>query len=132
MRRHALTDEQWAKIGPLLDSCRPGPKPKIGDRGFIDAVLYRAKTGVPWRDLPERFGPWKSVYNRFNNWAKAGIWELLFAALTIELDEDDEEGSIIDATIIRAHLDAAGGKGGSSQMLWVALGAALQQNSTPS
>ena len=133
MRRHALTDDQWAKIEPLLDKARPGPKPKIGDRGFIDAVLYRARTGVPWRDLPERFGPWKSVYNRFNNWSKAGIWELLFAALAIEPDElDDEDASIVDASIVRAHQDAAGGKGGSRQMLWDALAEAFQRSSTRS
>ena len=130
VRRHALTDEQWDKIEPLIDGSRPGPKPKIGDRAFIDAVLYRAKTGIPWRDLPDRFGPWKSVYNRFCNWARTGIWELLFAALAVELDDDDEEGSIIDATIVRAHLDAAGGKGGSKEMLWATLEEAFQQRST--
>lgn len=131
MHRHALTDEQWAKIEAILDASRPGPKPKLGDRAFIDAVLYRAKTGIPWRDLPKRYGPWKSVYNRFNNWAKAGIWELLFAALAIELDEEDDEGSIVDASIVRAHQVAAGGKGGSRRTLWVALEEAFQQRSMP-
>ena len=115
MARHELSDKQWRKLESILDSSRPGPKPKIGDRQFINAVLYRAKTGIPWRDLPDRYGSWKSVYNRFNNWSKAGIWELLFAALSIELDDEDEEGSIVDATIVRAHLDAAGEKGGSKQ-----------------
>ena len=122
MRRHELTDEQWAKIEAVLDSSRPGPKPKIGDRQFINAVLYRARTGIPWRDLPERYGPWKSVYNRFNNWAKAGIWELLFASLPIELDDEDEEGSIVDATIVRAHLVVSQkSNGGHEQRLagWV-------------
>lgn len=52
---------------------RAGPKAKLGDRLFIEAVLYRARTGLPWRDLPERFGPWKTVYNRFYNWAKRGV-----------------------------------------------------------
>ena len=108
---------------------RPGPKAKIGDRGFINAVIYRARTGIPWRDLPERFGPWKSVYNRFRNWSEAGIWELLFAALSIETDED-EEGAIVDASIVRAHQDACGGKGGSREMLWDALEAAFQRRST--
>ena len=131
MRRHELTDEQWARIEAVLDRSRPGPKPKIGDRQFINAVLYRAKTGVPWRDLPGRFGAWKSVYNRFNNWSKAGIWEYLFAALSIELDDEDEEGSIIDASIVRAHLDSVGEKGGSNEMLWDALEEALRRRSTP-
>ena len=132
MRRHALTDEQWAQIEPIIDSSRPGPKPNIGDRAFIDAILYRAKTGIPWRDLPTRFGPWKSIYNRFNNWAKSGIWKLLFASLAIELDDDDEEGSIVDATIVRAHLDACGGKGGSRETLWATLAEAFQRSSTQS
>ena len=131
MQRHALTDPQWAQIERIIDSSRPGPKPKISDRAFIDAVLYRAKTGIPWRDTPLRFGPWKSIYNRFNNWAKGGIWELLFASLAIDLDDDDEEGSIVDATIVRAHLDAAGGKGGSKTMLWATLEEAFQRRSTP-
>lgn len=125
-----MTDEQWARIERILDASRPGPKPKIGDREFINAVLYRAKTGIPWRDLPERFGHWKSVYNRFDRWSKAGIWELLFAALSLELDEDDEEGSIVDATIVRAHLDAAGQKGGSREMLWDALEEVFRRKST--
>lgn len=130
MRRHALTDEQWARIEPILP-VRRGPKSKIGERMFIDAVLYRAKTGCPWRDLPERFGPWKSVYNRFANWSHHGIWELLFAALSIEVDDDDE-GSIVDASVVRAHQDAAGGKGGSRKMLWDALAGAFRRSSTPS
>ena len=62
MSRHALSDEQWVRIEPLLPKRLQGRKSARGDRLFIDAVLFRAKTGIPWRDLPERFGPWKSVY----------------------------------------------------------------------
>jgi transposase len=65
----------------------------VGDRLFIEAVLFRAKTGMPWRDLPERFGPWKSVYNRFNNWAKKSRWELIFKALQLEIDASAVIGS---------------------------------------
>ncbi len=72
MRRHALMDEQWARLGPLLP-VRTGSVAELGDRNFVDAVLFPAKTGVPWRDLRERFGPWKSVYNRFRNWSQHGI-----------------------------------------------------------
>lgn len=129
MRRHELSDRQWAQIQRTLDPARPGPKAKLGDREFINAVLYRAKTGCSWRDLPERFGPWKSVYNRFNNWSASGIWELLFAALEVEL-YDSVEDTIVDATIVRAHQDAAGGKGGSKKMLWDALAEAFRQRST--
>ena len=115
MRRHALTDEQWALLSLMLPTQRPGPACKLGDRQFIDAVLYRAKTGIPWRDLPERFGPWKTVYNRFANWAERGVWEKVFKALRLEVDET---GSIIDGSVIRAHQDSSGGKGGSSTTRW--------------
>jgi transposase len=82
----------------------------LGDRTFVEAVIFRAKTGTPWRDLPDRFGPWKSVYNRFNNWAKKGHWAAIFQALRFEVDE---VGSIVDGSVVRAHQDASGGKGGS-------------------
>jgi transposase len=126
--RHALTDAQWAMLRLIVPS-RRGPKPQLDDRTFIDAVLYRAKTGIPWRDLPERFGSWKTVYNRFSNWSRRGHWEAIFKALQLEADED---GVIIDASIIRAHQDAAGGKGGSSAMHWVVLEVGSPPSSTRS
>lgn len=128
MHRHALTDQQWERLQGQLPTRRPGPASKLGDRLFIDAVLYRAKTGCPWRDLPERFGPWNSVYNRFYNWAERGVWERIFKALRFEVDET---GSIIDASVIRAHQDASGGKGGSSRTAWAALEVVFQRRSTP-
>ncbi|MDB4968308.1 MAG: family transposase OrfA [Myxococcales bacterium] len=91
-----------------------GPRTKIGDREFVDAVLYRGKTGVPWRDLPERFGPWKSVYNRFANWWRRGVWKQIYKALQVRVDRT---GSIVDGSLIRAHQDAAGGKGGSTPIV---------------
>lgn len=127
MHRHALTDEQWARLEPLLPKRSNGRKSTRGDRLFIDAVLYRAKTGVPWRDLPERFGPWKSVYNRFANWAAKDHWAQIFRELQLEVDEI---GSIVDGSVVRAHQDAAGGKGGSSAMLWDALVEVFRRNST--
>ena len=129
MRRHALTDEQWALLSPVLPSQRPGPLSKLGDRQFIDAVLYRAKTGIPWRDLPERFGPWKTIYNRFSNWAERGVWEKVFEALQLEVDGT---GSILDSTVIRAHQDSSGAKGGLAAMLLAALAEDSQPNSTRS
>jgi len=122
-----LTDEQWARLRTLLPKRRQGPKSKIGDREFISAVLFRAKTGLPWRDLPERFGPWKSIYNRFANWADRGIWESIFKELQLE---HDEIGSIMDGTVVRAHQDASGGRGGSNPMLWAALEEAFHRSST--
>lgn len=129
MHRHALTDEQWDRLQTLLPKRRQGPSSKIGDREFINAVLFRAKTGVPWRDLPERFGPWKSVYNRFANWADRGVWELIFKELQIEFDD---VGSIIDGTVVRAHQDASGARGGSRAMLWAVLEEVFRPSSTPS
>ena len=129
MHRHALTDEQWERLEPVLPKQRFGPKSKIGDSQFIDAVLYRGKTGVPWRDLPERFGPWKSVYNRFNNWSKQGHWTRIFKLLRVRIDKT---GSIVDGSSVRAHQDASGGKGGSSQIVWVVVEEASRRRSTPS
>jgi len=128
VHRHELTDAEWKRIEALLPT-RPGPPSRRGDRDFINAVIWRVKTGVPWRDLPERFGVWKTVYNRFDRWAKRGHWERIFKALAIEVDET---GSLIDATIVRAHQDAAGGKGGSDAIIWAALEEAFLPRSTRS
>jgi transposase len=129
MQRHALTDAQWRRVQRVLPKQKAGPEAMRGDRLFIEAVLFRAKTGLPWRDLPERFGPWKSVYNRFANWARKGHWATIFRELQLEVDET---GSIVDGSVVRAHQDASGGKGGSNSMLWDALEEAFQQSSTPS
>lgn len=129
MQRHALTDEQWKRLQAVVPKVRTGPKSSRGDRQFIEAVLYRAKTGMPWRDLPERFGPWKTVYNRFSNWARRGLWAEIFKTLQVDFDET---GSIVDGSIVRAHQDASGGKGGSNEMLWAALEEVFQLRSTRS
>jgi transposase len=124
MNRHALTDEQWRQIQQLLPT-RPGPRSKRGDRLFVNAVLYRAATGVPWRDLPKRFGPWKTVFNRFDAWSKRGAWEAVFKQLQLQVDPSC---CMADASVVRAHQDSAGGKGGSNPMLWDALEVAFLPN----
>jgi transposase len=129
MQRHALSDEHWKQIEPFVSSSRTGPPTKLGDRLFIDAVLYRAKTGIPWRDLPARFGPWKSVYNRFRNWSKKGAWAAVLKALQLRVDRS---GCIVDGSVIRAHQDASGGKGGSNVTLSATLAADSPRNSTSS
>lgn len=129
MHRHALTDEQWERIQALLPWRAQGRKSTLGDRAFVDAVIYRAKTGIPWRDLPERFGPWKTVYNRFANWAAKDAWADLFRDLRIDVDDT---ASIVDASVVRAHQDASGGKGGSNRMLWDALVEVFRPRSTRS
>jgi putative transposase len=92
----------------------PGKKSDPGRTGhdtrlFIDAVLWIARTGAPWRDLPDEFGPWYSVYTRFWRWSRRGVWESLFNALA---DDPDFEYLMIDSTIVRAHQHGAGAKGG--------------------
>ncbi len=110
MNRKGLTDEQWDRIKDLV----PGKATDCGvtardNRLFVDAVLWIARTGSPWRDLVPEFGAWNSVYVRFSRWAKKGVWELLFKALA---NDPDFEWLIIDSTIVRAHQHAAGAKGG--------------------
>jgi transposase len=129
VHRHALTDEQWAQLGPLLPRRPQGRQATLGDRAFVDAVIYRTKTGIPWRDLPQRFGAWKSNYNRFRNWALRGVWARVFRELQID---PDDTASIVDGTIVRAHQDASGGKGGSKRTRSDGLGEGLQPRSTRS
>ncbi len=110
MIRRALTNTQWTRIADLV----PGKKGDPGRTGtdnrlFVDAVLWLCRTGSPWRDLPDEFGPWYSVYTRFWRWSKNGVWESLFKALA---DDPDFEYLMIDSTIVRAHQHAAGAKGG--------------------
>lgn len=111
MIRRELTDAQWARIERLVPG-KDGDKGRHGadNRLFVDAVLWIARTGAPWRDLPEEFGNWNSVFQRFRRWAKKGRWERLFKELSVD---SDCEYLIIDATIVRAHQHAAGGKGGT-------------------
>jgi transposase len=106
MRRYALRDDQWERIRDLL----PGRADTVGvtaadNRLFVEAVLYRYRAGIPWRDLPERFGDWKNVHRRFSRWSKSGVWEKLFRHLA---DEADNEYAMIDSTIVRAHQHSAG------------------------
>lgn len=109
MVRKQLDERQWAKIEAVPASARGAGRPAKDTRKFLEAVLWWRRTGVPWRDLPEEFGPWKTVFNRFDRWSKAGKWSRLFRAL--QTDRDDEWHSL-DSTINRAHQHAAGGKGG--------------------
>jgi len=109
MARAQLQERQWAKIEAVLVSERGPGRPSKNDRNFIEAVLWWRRTGVPWRDVAEEFGPWKTVFNRFDRWSKNGKWTRLFQAL--QTDRDDEWHSL-DSTINRAHQHAAGGKGG--------------------
>ena len=107
LRRHAISDEQWERIKDLLPGRAGTPgRPAEDNRLFVDAVLWIGKTGAPWRDLPERFGDWNSVFRRFSRWAEKGVWERVFDAL----QDPDLEWLILDSSVIRAHPCAAGAK----------------------
>ena len=108
MRRFGLRDDQWDRIRGLL----PGREGSVGvtaadNRRFVEAVLYRYRAGIPWRDLPERFGDWKNVHRRFSRWAESGVWERVFAHLATDADN---EYAMLDSTIVRAHQHSAGAK----------------------
>lgn len=116
VKRYELTDEQWRRIEHML----PG---KLGDPGrtgadnrlFVHAVLWVLRSGARWSDLPERYGKWKTVHKRFTRWAKAGVWERVFESLT---GDPDNQYLMLDTTLVRAHQQAATGKGGTATRLW--------------
>ena len=105
-----LNDAQWQRIAPVL-SGKPGDPGRSGrnNRLFIEAVLWIARTGSPWRDLPDAFGKWLTVYTRFWRWAQKGAWERIFAALS---DDPDFEYVLVDGTLVRVHQHGTGAKGG--------------------
>ena len=107
MRRHEISDEQWSKIKDLLPG-KPGDPGRTANdnRGFLNAVFWIARTGAPWRDLPERFGDWNSVFQRFNRWCKRGVWGRILQAWK----DPDLECLMLDSTVIRAHQHAAGAR----------------------
>jgi transposase len=112
LRRHDLTDAEWARLGPLL----PG-HPRQGHRWndhrlVIDGVFHRVRAGCPWRDLPERFGNWKTVYNRHRRWSGDGTWETILDRLRAGCDEAEGAAWAVaaDATVVRAHQHAAGAR----------------------
>ena len=103
MRRHELSEREWQAIEPLTGGHLSRGR---DNRLFINAVLYRVRTGVAWRDLPERFGPWNTVARRFRRWALAGQWERIFQAV----QEPDYAWVLVDSTTVKAHKAAAGQK----------------------
>lgn len=128
VRRHELTDEQWEKIAPLLPANgKPGGQ-WADHRTVINGVLFRACTGVPWPDLPGRYGPWQTVYERHRRWSADGTWKAILEVLQIEADAADPDGALaralereqkqrerewavnIDSTSCRAHQHAAGAR----------------------
>ncbi len=108
MARYDLSGTEWRLISPLLPN-KPRGVARVDDRRVVNGIFYLLRTGSPWRDLPERYGPYTTVYNRLNCWAKAGVWLQIFETLAAR----SQSLQLIDSSIIRAHQHAAGGKKGA-------------------
>jgi transposase len=111
--RYMITDELWVILGPLVEQAKKhkgGQQPVLPERQFFEALLYWARTGIPWRDLPTEFGAWDAVYNRFRRWVHSGSLHALFELLTATPRLDEVRRVLIDSTIIRAHQHAAGAR----------------------
>ena len=115
MNRYEVSTSQWRRIEGFL----PGRPGSVGvtardNRVFVNGVLWVLRSGAHWKDLPAEYGNWKSVHKRFTRWARAGLWERIFQVL---LGDSDNKYVMIDSTIVRAHQQAAGGKGGARTRL---------------
>jgi transposase len=106
--RYDLSEAEWRLIAPLLPN-KPRGVARVDDRQVINGIFYVLRTGSPWRDLPARYGPPTTVYNRYNRWSKAGVWLKVFEALAAGSPQSLQ---LIDSSIVRAHQHAAGGKKG--------------------
>ena len=131
--RLLLTDTAWAEIEPRLAAIKhkAGSPPGLSDRLFMEAVLYVARTGIPWRDLPREFGHWDAVYNRFRRWEARRLWRRLWECLQRDGCHVAQH-LFIDSTIMRAHQHAAGARKktvGKPHRLWAALGVGFPPNS---
>ncbi|OQP83041.1 IS5 family transposase [Rhizobium rhizosphaerae] len=110
MVRYVLREDQWKRLKALLPGKDSDPgRSAYDNRLFLEAVLWKVRVGAPWRDLPEEFGAWNSVFKRFRRWAQNGVFERIFNALS---DDADFEYAMIDATIVRVHQHGTGQKGG--------------------
>ena len=110
MERLCITDAQWAKMAPHCLGKPTDPGRTGGDgRMFLEAVLWIARTGSPWRDLPPAFGKWNTVFKRYRDWVKADVFKKLFDAVS---EDPDMEYAMVDATIVKVHRHGQGAKGG--------------------
>lgn len=106
MARYELTDFEWRAIRPILPN-KPRGVPRVDDRRVLNGMFWILRTGSPWRDLPERYGPYTTVYNRFNRWRKAGVWDRLMDAV---IKAHDGKVQMIDSSVVRVHQQAAAQK----------------------
>jgi transposase len=134
VRRHELTDDEWTVLEPLLPPEKPPRgRPNLPHRTVLNGILWRVRTGAPWRDLPERYGQWQTVYSRFRRWQQAGVWDRILAALQAAADaRGDLDWSLhfLDGTVIRAHPHAAGAKKGAAIRRWGSARAGFRPSST--
>lgn len=115
-KRYELSQAQWERIAPMLPGKASDPGRTGGDnRLFVNGCLWVLRSGAHWRDLPERYGKWKTLHKRFTRWAKAGVWDEVFASL---IKDRDNRYLMLDSTLVRAHQQAATGKGGPRTRLW--------------
>ena len=105
-----LSDQQWETIRVHLPDYK-GHRPRVDDRRVISGIIHVLQSGCRWRDAPDKYGPYTTLYNRYHRWSQKGIWQYMFAAITASLSDEDEQASI-DSTHIKAHRCAGGGKGG--------------------
>jgi transposase len=116
VKRYELTDAQWQRVEGLLPGKKRDPGRTAADnRLFVNGVLWVLRSGAHWHDLPARYGKWKSVHTRFARWAKNGTWERMFEVL---IKDRKNEYLMLDTTLVRAHQQAATGKGGTKTRLW--------------
>ena len=125
MGRYDLTDFEWEAIKPHLPN-KPRGVPRVDDRRVLNGIFWILRSGSPWADLPERYGPRTTVYNRFNRWRKAGVWDRLMDAIVAAYDGDVQ---MIDSSIVRVHQHGATAKRGVSIDVWVVQEAASQPKS---
>ena len=123
-----LSDDEWSKIEPLLPRGRRGAH-RVDDHRVISGIVHMLRSGARWRDCPPEYGPYTTIYNRFNRWSRQGIWYEIFEALT---GTTGMIGTVaLDSTYIKAHRSAAGGKGGPSTKRLAAQEAGAPLKSTP-
>jgi len=110
-KRHELTDGEWERLGKYFPQPRPGQlgRPRNDDRQMLNGILWIVRTGAPWRDLPERYGPWSSVYSRFAQWQETGLFQKILAELGVEADFQDMG---MDSSFTHAHQHSTGAKKG--------------------
>lgn len=131
MARCLMSDGEWTVFSPFLTENRArGGRPPRDHRRTLDGIFWIARTGAPWRDLPEEFGIWSSVYRQFRRWTLSGVWEVMLAALS-DADPDAAALQMIDSTTVRAHQCAAGAKGGAIARVLAVLVVASRPSSMP-